>query len=96
MEIPQYLQPSLKSLEALSYALKKKFPRIRRNIKFDDEKLDLVLDFHTDPGADSPQWKKIRPSEASLVRGGAAGRDRLEELSGADVGRLLEDDDMSP
>ena len=54
LEIPQYLQPSLKSLEAVSYALKKKFPGIRRNIKFDDEKLDLVLDFCTDPGADSP------------------------------------------
>ena len=35
LEIPQFLQPSLKSLESVSYSLKKKFPATRSNIKFE-------------------------------------------------------------
>ena len=45
LEIPRYLQSSLKSLEAVSFALKKKNPEMKRNIKFDDDYMDLVLDF---------------------------------------------------
>ena len=44
LEIPHSLQPSLKALEAVSYKLKQKYPDIRRNIKFDDQEKDLILD----------------------------------------------------
>ena len=66
LEIPPFLQTSLKSLESVSYAIKKKFPSTRRNIKFDDEHLDLVLDFCTDPSDDDQSWKKVRP-DLSLI-----------------------------
>ena len=49
LEIPGYLQTSLKALEAVSFALKQKNLDMRRNVKFDDAEMDLVLDFSVDP-----------------------------------------------
>ena len=54
LEIPSFLQPSLKALEAVSYNLKKKNPDIKRNIKFDDGEMDLVLDFCLSPELGTP------------------------------------------
>ena len=68
LEIPRYLQPSLKALEAVSYALKKKHPALKRNVKFDDEFLDLVLDFNLDPSRPGSSWRKLRPRQARSVR----------------------------
>ena len=59
LEIPQFLQSSLKALESVSFALKKKHPNTRRNIKFDDERMDLVLDFCLEPSEDDARWRKI-------------------------------------
>ena len=67
LEIPYNLQPSLKALEAVSFNLKKRFPNIRRNIKFDDAEKDLVLDFCTDPDDDEP-WRKVRPAQAKALK----------------------------
>ena len=61
LEIPTSLQPSLKALETVSFHLKKKHPKLRRNIKFDDAEMDLVLDFSTDPDFGAP-WRKVRPT----------------------------------
>ena len=36
LEIPHGLQSNLKALESVSYNLKKKYPDLRRNIKFDE------------------------------------------------------------
>ena len=55
------------ALEAVSFHLKKKYPEIRRNIKFDDAEKDLVLDFCTDPSANG-SWKKVRPAQAKALR----------------------------
>ena len=49
LEILGFLQSSLKALEAVSFALKQKHPKMRRNVKFDDIEMDLVLDFSLDP-----------------------------------------------
>ena len=49
LELPRRLQPSLKALESVSYALKQRNKEMKRNIKFDDEAMDLVLDFNTNP-----------------------------------------------
>ena len=43
LEIPQFLQPNLKALESVSYVLRRKHPGMKHNVKFDDEKMDLVL-----------------------------------------------------
>ena len=54
-------------MEAVSYRLKQKYPDIKRNIKFDDEEKDLVLDFCTDPSTDAP-WRKVRPAQAKAMK----------------------------
>ena len=64
LEVPRFLQPSLKALEAVSFNLKKKNPSMRRNVKFDDDAMDLALDFNLDPEG-SGVWRKIRPAEAN-------------------------------
>ena len=89
LEVPRFLQPSLKSLEAVSYALKQKHPAMRRNIKFDDAELDLVLDLCLDPSDPDPKWKKIRPAQAALFRAKATSGARSEEMSTDDLGRML-------
>ena len=63
LEIPRGLQPSLKALESVSYALKQRNKEMRRNIRFDDEAMDLVLDFNTNPDGNG-SWKRIRPDQA--------------------------------
>ena len=74
LEIPGHLQSSLKPLEAVSFALKKKHPGLRRNVKFDDSVMDLVLDFSVDPDGGAP-WRKLRPSQALAVRSKMKGGD---------------------
>ena len=44
LEIPEHLRPSLRNLESVSYDLKKRNPNLKRNKKFDDAVMDLVLD----------------------------------------------------
>ena len=44
LEIPESLRPSLRALESMSYLLKQANPTLKRNIKYDDEVLDLVMD----------------------------------------------------
>ena len=92
LEIPFALQPSLKALESVSYRLKQKYPDIKRNIKFDDDEKDLVLDFCTDPSSEAP-WRKVRPAQAKAMKkklggGGsqslAVTEDELNQMIGSD------------
>ena len=65
-EIPAWLQPSLKTLESLSYNLKQKNTDMRRNIKFDDHAMDLVIDFCPAPDADPRSGREslqLRPTK---------------------------------
>ena len=63
----------------------------KRNIKFDDERMDLVLDFCINPADPSKSWKKIRPDQAAIVKSKIAGQQGSEEMSGEEVGRLLDE-----
>ena len=65
LEIPDHLRPSLRNLESVSFDLKKRHPDMKRNIKFDDGVMDLVLDVKLD---DSRPWQKIRPEDAKTAR----------------------------
>ena len=40
---------------------------MRRNVKFDNAELDLVLDFSLDPDGGAP-WRKIRPAQAIAAK----------------------------
>ena len=65
LEITEHLRPSLRNLESVSFVLKKTVPEMKRNIKFDDAYMDLVLDVKL--GEDRP-WQKIRPENARAAR----------------------------
>ena len=85
LEIAHHLMANFKALSNASYRLKQKYPACKRNIKYDDECADLVLDFKV---GQSSNWKKLRPSQArELVREEAGG---AEEVSASDLTELLE------
>ena len=65
LEIPEKLRPSLRALESVSYLIKKSNPTLKRNVKFDDETLDLVMDIKLNE--DAP-WQKIRPDQAKAAK----------------------------
>ena len=67
LEIPVSLQPNLKALEAVSYQLKQKHPALKRNIRFNDNKMDLILHFSVDPTAGKP-WRKLKPAQAKELK----------------------------
>ena len=68
LEVPYNLQPSLKALEAVSFNLKQKNSKIRRSIKFDDQEMDLVLDFNSDPEG-SGSWRRVTAQQAKKMKG---------------------------
>ena len=74
LEIPDTLRPSLRALESLAYNLRKANPEMKRNVKFDDEFMDLVMDVKLNENA---TWRKIRPGRALAVK--IARRDSVEE-----------------
>ena len=53
--------------------------------------MDLVLDFCINPADPSKTWKKIRPDQAAIVRSKIAGQQGSEEMTGEEVGRLLDE-----
>ena len=69
LEVPEFLRPSLRSLESTTFLLKKAHLGLKRNLKFDDEVMDLVMDVRL---AENSSWKKIRPGEAAEARKGRA------------------------
>ena len=68
LEVPDFLRPSLRALESVSYSMRQSTPGMRRNVKFDDEVLDLVMDVQMEPP--EGKWKKIRPTGAREAKQG--------------------------
>ena len=62
LHIPGHLQGNFNTLQNLGYHLKQSDETIRRSIKFDDEREDLVMDVFVDNA-----WQRIRPEEAKKV-----------------------------
>ena len=91
LEIPHYLKPSLKALEAVSFNLKKKNDKIRRNIRFDDGDMDLILDFNTDPDGDGV-WRRVTAAQAKSMKSkvGGAGPSRTAALTDQELEDMLD------
>ena len=83
LEIAHHLMANFKALNTASFKLKQKHSSCKRNIKYDDETLDLVLDFKLDEDAN---WKKLRPSQARqmLKNEGVS-----EEVTASDMSNIL-------
>ena len=61
LEVPYHLRSHMKALQQMSYNIKQKHHAARRNILYDDESMDLVLDFCL--GADLP-WRRLTAAQA--------------------------------
>ena len=88
LEVPEFLRPSMRSLESTTFLLKKTNPALKRNLKFDDEVMDLIMDIKlTEDG----QWKRIRPSEANEARKGRAtpSREGSVEMDSSEIQSLF-------
>ena len=88
LEIPEYLRPNLRALESMSYMMKQSNPQLKRNVKFDDEVMDLVMDIRTSP--DGP-WRKLRPDQAMEAKKNRAApsREQAGELDSDAIQSLL-------
>ena len=86
LEIPDNLRPSLRALESVSFTLKKKHPGLKRNVKFDDEVLDLVLDINLE---ENGPWRKIRPERAMVVKLSLLGPDDDAEVDSAELQSMM-------
>lgn len=75
LQIPDHLQKDFKVLMNLSYDLKKKNPRLKRNVKFDEENLNLFMDLQLDR---DEAWRRIRPE---MARTAAKPRKNADERS---------------
>ena len=65
LDISDNLRVSLRALESVAFGLKKKYPKLKRNVKFNDEMQDLVLDVKLD---ENSTWRKIRPDQALMAK----------------------------
>ena len=84
LEIAHHLMPNFRALSRASYKLKQKFSACKRNIKYEDEKADLVLDFKTSP---TTNWRRLHPEQARQM---AKEEGDLEIVSATDMSELLE------
>ena len=84
LHVPDHLQKSFQTLMNLSYDLKAKPAKLKRNVKFDEEDLDLYMDIRLSDGG---EWKCVKPDQAAAnnKRRGRklnVGEDELRRLLG--------------
>ena len=66
---------------------------MKRNVKFDDGKMDFVLNFCLDPSDPDPTWRKVRPVQVAMMKSKlSVSRARSEEVSEEDRGKMLGED----
>ena len=75
------------SLQAVSYEIKKKYPLARRNVLFDDEAQDLVLDFCVEEGR---PWKRMSSTLAKERRKKAPAKGGKTEVQEGEIDDLLD------
>ena len=61
LEVPDFLQNNFKALENIAFRLKKKYGGLKRNIKLDDYRMDVVMDVKLDK---TSEWNTILPQHA--------------------------------
>ena len=74
---------NFRALSSASYRLKRKYEGCKSNIKYDDERMDLVLDFKTSDGS---SWRRLHPWQAREM---PTEEGRSEEMSTSDMTELL-------
>ena len=65
IHVPDFLKANFRHLDGVCYDLKQKHPSLKRNIKFDDDEMDLYADVQLTRDS---QWKRLLPAEARISR----------------------------
>ena len=66
-KLPDFLKIAMSNLQAVWYEIRQRHPEARRNVRFDDENMDLVLDFSLregDPWKTQAKQKKPKNSRS--------------------------------
>ena len=90
IHVPDHLKANFRHLDGMCYDLKKKYGKLKRNIKFDDDLLDLYADVQLTP--DTP-WKKLLPSDARICRAKGKFLPESSSLTADVLGDLLGEDE---
>ena len=88
LELPDHLKSDMKALQAVSYEIKKKYPMARRNVLFEDERMDLVLDFCVSEGA---PWRRMSSHQARARKKKTPGPTSKLPLDDSEIDKLLDD-----
>ena len=92
LEVPNHLKAAMRALQTVSFEIKQRNQEARRNILYDDESCDLVLDFQLKAG--SP-WKRLTSDQARAKKKMiqqtsnqkmAVGDDELDDILGGGEG----------
>lgn len=96
LELPDHLQKSFKMLMNLAFDLKQKNSDLRRNIKFDEEDLNLYMDVQLEREG---HWKRFKRDQAKELAKNRKRRgpeqfdtDELRSPVGSNVGTDAEED----
>ena len=88
MEPPDHLRSQYQAFQSLAYCLKKKSPTLRRNLKFDDRNLCLIMDINT-----GDTWKTIEYDTArDLLKRRS---ERTSSMSRNELREILNDSDVN-
>ena len=88
-ELPDLLKTAMSDLQAVSYDIKRKHPEARRNVLFDDNEMDLVLDFSLREG---DVWRRVTSRQAR-GRKAAVSRSDEKKLGDEELDRILGGED---
>ena len=75
IDIPEHLKSDFKALETTAYRIRTKNRGAKTNIKYDDVKMGLVLDFRVGEG----DWLTVDAEKARRVGVGSSGRTDIDE-----------------
>ena len=64
LQIPDTLQKDFKALMSVAYDMKRSNKDLRRNVKFDEEDMGLLMDLQTHKEG---EWKRIKPAQAYRI-----------------------------
>ena len=87
LHIPDHLKKTFKQLMSLSNELKMTNPEIKRNIKFNEDSLNLFMDLQTT--REGP-WGRILPEQATAVLAGRKKKtDVMRDMAAEEIADLL-------
>ena len=90
IEVPDHLRGRFQTFQSLAFELKKKNPALRRNIKFMDQTMDLVMDVKLGPDA---EWKAVQYEDASAIM--PTTRSRTASISRRELAGLVSKDESN-